>query len=67
MEQHQADDICITGVPEGEEREGGRKHIWRNNGCEFHSVTVSTLDSEEITAENFSNLWHKIDNQFQEI
>lgn len=67
VEQHQADDICLIGVPEGEKREEGRKHIWKNNSCVFHSVTVSTRDSEEITAENFSNLGHKTDIQFQEI
>lgn len=67
MEQHQADNICIIGVPEGEKREEGRKYIWRNNSCGFHSVIVSTLDSEEITAENFSKLGHKTDIQFQEI
>lgn len=39
--------ICVIGIPEGEDREGGRKNIRRNNGMKIDVKPQIDLKHQE--------------------
>lgn len=51
--------ICVIGIPEGEDREGGGKYIQRNNGMKIDvkpqiQEAQSTPSSMKNNSKNFS-------------